>query len=328
MREQDILKLKTGSDAIRIYDTLSEWPELRDAWKGSKTGLELIGKIEGTAAAILLDNLNFTEDDLGSVLRSLRDTSVLNNNQKTGAAKTALKGLTLQLGDPKGNPEKFRNLARKVYSGQDIYQFLKEEDHVKVFTELTNPKITNRILETKDRGLIQQYYNWSVSQLHTISDFRTMAGDVNTISNTRDFLEAQVNEKGQIQVTVDTEAFDRFSANATDSSRREMVRSMKNTIDYIGKFNSVSSALVPIMEGTGRDPQEQMTQIIGNLGVDLDSRSDSWLQWLADKAVTPREDLGEGDTETEAKVLLQDYLSTRPEWLKVTEPDRPPTIHK
>lgn len=320
IQERDLYTILKSSEDIRLFKTLKdEFPDLYEEFK-TLEGAERFTETGRTIGTIQLDNINHTDMTLEDLLRDTLNSQDITTKEKSEGVRFAISSLSTQLSDPKANPEKWASLVEKVYSGNDVFDLISDNSHIDTFKKLTNPRITERISASGNPQLINLYHQWTVRQLSSLSDIRQMASDVNGIQTTGKYLAADVTPDGKISVMIDDEA---FLEDMRDSGLRKSTNTMaeiQSALRSIEAWNQIFPQVVPIIEATGRDPQQDISQIMSNLAIDLDVRDGSFLSKVYDffdATDTDTEDALNGMT------MLQDFLARHPELLRSNQMQGP-----
>lgn len=318
IQDLGMLDLLKSSGSIRFYHDLGKIsPELRDQFLLSEAGGHLQTSIQNTLSSIAMQNMLDSTTSLSEEMGMIITNGSASSDQKAVATLRFVDNIATQLGDAKGDRNVFAEVFDKTYSDQDIFKHLGNQSQVKVFNKLTNPKITNRIMASGDTEMINKYVSWVKTQPKLLGDFRILANDVNSIRHTREFLDAEINEKGELVVSIDEAKFDEFASGANVVPRDEMTTAIQKTLNNITTFNNSLENVRKVLSANGDDLQEEMEGIISDTIGDIDAREDSWFQWVADIIGSgPQISTGDESSVT-AKKSFQKWFRENPEFFSL-----------
>lgn len=312
MQERDIWNLKASKDTIRVYDTLNEIsPDLAQKWSLSNAD-----EITQTIDSITVDNLNFGNKTLEEAVKGVQSSGELTDTEKAKGIKESIDSLTRQLSDPSGDQTQWNTVFNSVYADENVFKYFGNESQTAVFLKLTSPSITSKVVANADSGAIEQYYNWTIKQLSNLGDIRQQAQETNAVNYTSDIMSAEVNEKGILSYYIDVKNFEAWAKDKTPAAQAGMVKALKDSVTSMDNFNRILSHVNPIIDATEGNRQEQIRQIISNLGVNLDARQNSFLgtlsNWFDKFDVMSSEADKEKATERNLQTIQQ-FLSEHPE---------------
>lgn len=328
LTERDGWSLLSKSGAARQINALSALPPEVREHIGNQSGLysRVATDLTGPVIASIIGG----ENTLTNTLSQLEGNDNLSASDKNGTAKFVLETAVETLKGADLDTAAYRNFVLGIYDlnppeGQSIFELTQDEDQMTVFNMLTDPDITQKIMESGDDKVKAQYYNWATTQFSRIQAFRNMSQDVSTINETRQFMEATVDDKGRIVAQVNEEAFNQWAENASAKQKAVMSTAVRRTQKHIDILNSSFNNLRPIIEGVGGNPTEAMGNILASNFVDLDAREDSWGMWIAENIRGVDELLfgsGEsGSKETPADKVQEDVIKPLGQWLTETAPN-------
>ena len=316
--ENDIAVWSKLNPGLALMATLSQkFPAIRDGLSTNPLWNNQMSEIDGTISLMITDRVTQGEE-LAKTLSTLSTSDLLTPGQKGSATKTSIDMMSVMLSDAGTSPEGFKEVFDSVYGQGDIFQNIATDNQMGVYTKLTNPQITARVMATGDQGVIDQYYDWSVGQLRRIGKFREMAGDLSVVENTRDFLNVEVSEDGRMNIFIDEDKFTNWAQGTNPLAKREMMSSLKKTVDNVSAVNKTFTSLGPIIKGAGKPVSETLQAVLADTGIDLQAREESWLQWAlnssgqANKESKQTQDSGQKTTQK----FLNEFLSQNPEWVQ------------
>jgi hypothetical protein len=290
------ISLIRSDDQVAFFEQLRTIsPQLADTYYVQNRPA-LDNAISGMTAATITQ----TDKNVSQVMQFLTSTDDMSSSEVKKASKSLIDNTATILSDSKGDSETFLKVANKVFEDKDVFKYLGEKSQIEAFTALTNPKITERIVATGDKQLLNKYFKWAQNSMTSLGDIREAASDLSSIEKTGKYLSANINEQGIISLSVDSEALK--SDNLTPLQKFSLRGPLKKSQERVATINKILAGMAPIIEAADLDPQEYIPLLLQNVGVDLGSRDRGWLQFVADN-------LGPEETQGAIKQSTEDWLN-------------------
>jgi len=308
-QDRDLNGLIKGSDQLRFIKNLNAIsPELYRKYLEENYGTDLMNTIQN----INLSNMNYDGQSIGEAIDNTLLLTNLTEGERTRSVRSTIEGASVQLKDPNANPAQLKKMVDSVYGDPEIYDKFGQKSQLDVYKRFVSPEVTSNIVKMNDQEALDKYYKFAVDSTYRISYVKESLMNVNDIQQTKDFLSATLDEKGNVVLEADQEAFETWADGANAATVKQMEGKIRDTINSVNQANTVFSSLSEVAKAKGNDPKEEIATIMKNLSIDLDMRKGTGLISKLIESITDvsKEPSADKDLKERTKTKLQNLLNS------------------
>jgi hypothetical protein len=184
-----------------------------------------------------------------------------------GFVKAYVNGMVTDLSDPSAPPQATANTAKALFSDPSFLKSFTPDDKANIYTRLTDPKVTQKILASGDKELWSSYSTWAKGNFQGV--FQDSIMNMKDLPN-REWIDVKYDPKANQFSVVPTQsgidAAKNFAGgmNPLNWLERRYNSSVSSSVD---KINRGLKTLEPIMKQDGYDVGKEMGSLLSDTGI-------------------------------------------------------------
>lgn len=203
--------------------------------------------------------------------------------------------------DFKQNPGQVNDFVKKVY-GEDIgqnglWRAVSDQDKITLYTQMFDPRITDKVVKSGDSATIQSYQNSAISYAQALPAIREAAGTTAEKAPFLKFTDVTFNpQTNRLEVTTTPEGQEWGKTHGSD-----LAFAQRTLGTAVTDLNRVVGVMAPLYKAQGIDPKEGVNQLLVSLGGNASPSKDNpnIFSWAAQQlGLAKKEDVTEGGNST------------------------------
>jgi hypothetical protein len=257
--------------------------------------------IKSTAVADQVEGVVSGGDTLSDVNGRAISSKNLSQGQKNQIVSATVNSSLNTIREGKATPDQVNQFVQNNYNTQkDIFKQVTgdqpdsgQSQYLKLYTKMFDPKITDQVVKSGDQKLINQYFDYAVDKFRSIPEIRAAQNTVTQNINYSDFMRAYYDEsKNKIVIEADQGKIDNMGGREGGGTSRIM---LQQTVKAASALNQALSVMSPIIEGSGQNEAQTVTDLIGTLGQEGSQKGFlGWLKDSLDRSVQSAQDTKNG----------------------------------
>lgn len=258
-------------DGTRELATLNAFsPQAAADWYNANN---LAGEYGATFLPAILPTIATGNQSIDETIRRMNQPDAGGTQaEKSSLLRSTIKALPQILNDPTVTGQQVNEVVKQNYANNGmsyIWEQVKPENRIDLYTSLTNPAIAAAIAAKGDSGAKDNYLRWMAQKFITIPEVRGIAGTLNASQDSMVTLDFDP-QSMQFSVRPSAEATQMAPDGTVIPSTRDPLQ-MKMQLDAIQEriipFNRAIANIAASYKAFGIDPSTVLPQLLSNAGI-------------------------------------------------------------
>lgn len=261
-------------------------PQLGD-FMGQQIMMSAGGPVEYTRKIAIADQMAEVisgSDRVDNVFQRVYNNPNSTAKDKNAQLRDMTKLLATTITSGKTTPDELKSMVKNYEFLDEMFSALDpsvpsgdSSQHLKLFSQLFNPEVTQKVVALGDRATLNTYFNSARNKFVGIPEFRTAAADLAKVTDTKAARLVYNPETNRVDIEVNEDA----GLDLGFASRLIRNDSLSSLLKARDKFNQAMTIMAPIVENMGGNETDTVMMLANDLarGVDGNKQYGLWTKF-------------------------------------------------